>query len=453
MRTLALSTALILAACAQAPQGPQNFKELLKITDTTDDPICSLSLTELRANVSAEALEAAKADAFDTDKIVAAYADDPAAQIRINFRRAALKRRLNAVVQTPELANKYYAEMKPGEMNPKTLKAFHDAYHFWMDRISEQDQHGTPESPEYNLRFCVMNEKRAVLHAASRADILTRVKAGVTLPAPELIENINHETVLETAFSAKMMSKIFTPESVKNLSPLDIGKMRSDQSFMSFDPKTAEAFWSERDEELSAMMEFIEKTDFPSPAEKLKYMTDVDQSVRKFLSEADAKAHFETEAEYDAFRPDIFSRLSKVDKFNTAELQKMLDGRGWFRDDIDGDNAARHAWLIAQHADQNPDFQQDVLTLIEAELDAPGVSKSNYAYLYDRVQIRYADGIDGIKKLQRYATQGRCSGPGTWEPFPFENPDDIDATRANVGLGTLAEYKSRFKNMCTEDQR
>jgi len=81
------------------------------------------------------------------------------------------------------------------------------------------------------------------------------------------------------------------------------------------------------------------------------------------------------------------------------------------------------------------------------------VSKSNYAYLYDRVQIRYADGIDGIKKLQRYATQGRCSGPGTWEPFPFENPDDIDATRANVGLGTLAEYKSRFKNMCTEDQR
>ena len=137
--------------------------------------------------------------------------------------------------------------MKPGETNPKTLKAFHDAYHFWMDRISEQDQHGTPESPEYNLRFCVMNEKRAVLHAASRADILTRVKAGVTLPAPELIENINHETVLETAFSAKMMSKIFTPESVKNLSPLDIGKMRSDQSFMSFDPKTAEAFWSERD--------------------------------------------------------------------------------------------------------------------------------------------------------------------------------------------------------------
>lgn len=36
---------------------------------------------------------------------------------------------------------------------------------------------------------------------------------------------------------------------------------------------------------------------------------------------------------------------------------------------------------------------------------------------------------------------------------PFENPDKIDATRAEVGLGTLAEYKSHFINMCTEDQR
>jgi len=322
-----------------------------------------------------------------------------------------------------------------------------------MDRISEQDNHGSGDSPEYNLRFCVMNEKRAALHAASRADILSRVEAGVTLPAPDLIENINHENTFNDGFSAKMMSKLFTSENVKNLTPLDIGKMRSDQSFLPFDPKNAEDFWAARDEELSAVMTFIETHEFASPAEKLNIMTDIDQSVRKFLSDSDAKAHFETDIEYEAFKPEIFSRMFKVDSFNTAELQKMLEGRGWFRDDIDGDGAANDAWLIAQHADQNPDFQQQALSLIEAELDAPGVSKSNYAYLYDRVQIRFSDGLDGTKKLQRYATQGRCTGPGTWEPFPIENPEDIDTVRASVGLGTLAEYKAVFINICVEDQR
>lgn len=400
-----------------------------------------------------DALEAAKSDAFDSNKIAADHADDPVAQIRINFRRSALRRRFNAVVETPDLANYYYAEMLVGDTNPQTLKEYHDAYHFFMDRIAEQDAHGSTDSAEYNLRFCVMNEKRAALHAASRADIISRVAAGVSLPAPELIENINHEKTFNDGFSTKIMAEIFTPENVKNLSSLDIGKMRSDQSFLPFDPKTAEAFWLARDNEIESMIDFIETHEFSTPAEKLKYMTDIDQSVRKFLVESDAKAHFQTEVEYAAFRPEIFSRMFKVDAFNTVELQKMLEGRGWFRDDLDGDNAARNAWLIAQHADQNPDFQQKALTLIEAELDAPGVSKSNYAYLYDRVQIRFSDGVDGIKKLQRYATQGRCSGPGTWEPFPVEHPDKIDSIRAEVGLGTLAEYKTRFKTMCTEDQR
>lgn len=131
----------------------------------------------------------------------------------------------------------------------------------------------------------------------------------------------------------------------------------------------------------------------------------------------------------------------------------MLDGRGWFRDDKDGQGAANDAWLIAQHADRNPDFQEKALKLIEAELEAPGVSKSNYAYLYDRVQMRFMNGDNLEKRLQRYGTQGRCTGPGTWEPFPVEEPDRIDKVRAEVGLGTIEAYKSRFKNICTEDQR
>jgi hypothetical protein len=218
------------------------------------------------------------------------------------------------------------------------------------------------------------------------------------------------------------------------------------------DPKTAEAFWAARDKEIDAYLNYLSSYEFSAAADKLSKMTDIDQSLRKMFSDPKAVTHFENAKEFDNFKTGIGSRVFKVDNFNTAELKSMLKNRGWFRDDVDGPGAGSSAWLIAQHADRNPEFQQDVLTLIEAELGAPGVSKSNYAYLYDRVQMRFTDGdLEG--RVQRYGTQGRCTGPGTWEPLPVEEPARIDEVRAEVGLGTIAEYKARFKNICTEDQR
>ena len=182
-------------------------------------------------------------------------------------------------------------------------------------------------------------------------------------------------------------------------------------------------------------------------------MTNIDQSLRKLWSSPDAQSHFDNPGELEEFKAGISSRIVTVDEFNTSELEKMLQGRGWFRDDLDGEGAAHKAWLIAQHADRNPEFQIKALALIEAEFGSPGVSKSNYAYLYDRVQMRFTDGLDASKRIQRYGTQGRCIGKGLWEPFPVEDPERIDEVRADVGLGTMAEYKSRFKTLCHEDQR
>ena len=458
MKKALLVCLIFSASCTDVstPQNLKNFQDLLQITDTTNTPICNLPLTDLRANLTVDEIEAAKIAAFDYQPLVEKYADDPAQQIRVIFRRAALKRRLNVVEDRPDLAQKYYDDLSAYETTPSTLYDFHEAYHYWMERIDEQGDYGEANLAEYNLRFCVMNEKRAELHAASRKDILARVKRGVSLPAAELIENINHETTFENEFSSKLLSEIFTDEAIAALTPLERAQLRGDQAFLPTDPKTEELFWDHRNRELSAMIAYIGSHEYATPADKLGDMTDIDQSMRKVWQEAESAAHFENPDQHRAFRENIGKRMGdsvvNVDEFNTAELQNMLKGRGWFRDDIDGQGAAHDAWLIAQHADRNPNFQQEALKLIEAELGAPGVSKSNYAYLYDRVQMRFGD-RDNAQALQRYATQGRCTGPGTWEPLPFENPDKIDATRAEVGLGSLAEYKARFKTLCTEDQR
>ena len=453
MKKLALSACVVLAACQPAAEHPQSFDDLLKITDTTDTPICTLQLDQFRSAITLDELEVAKVDAFDLEKVGAKYADDPAIQIKVLFRRAALRRRLNVEAYNPALAQDFYQTFNSNDAPPASLKDFHDGYHYWMDRIGEQSQYGDQDSAAFNLRFCVMNEKRAELHAASRADILSRIEQGVVLPARELIENINHEAPFPDGFTANILAEIFTEEAINKLTPLARAQMRGDKSFLPTDPKTSKLFWEKRDEEISAIIAFIETHAFSTAADKLGYMTDIDQSLRKMIHEIEAKAHFDNLEEYEVFKKGIWGQIRKIDTFNTVELQKMLEGRGWFRDDADGQGAAHDAWLIAQHADLNPDFQKEALILIEAELDAPGVSKSNYAYLYDRVQIRYRDGVQMPKPLQRYATQGRCTGPGTWEPFPFEDPDQIDVVRAKVGLGTLAEYKSNFKTICTQDQR
>ena len=443
----------IVCACQPTSQEPRDFDDLLTLTDTTEEQICSLPLTEFAKHLTPKEIEIAKTNAFNLETVIDDYADDPISQIRVLFRRAALKRRLNVNAPVSEFADEFYKTLETNEGTPITLTGFHDEMHYWMDRIAEQSEYGSQDSQAYSIRFCVINEKRAELHAASRKDIIERVKLGVKLPAPELIENINHETSFSDGFAAEMLAKVFTEENAKQLTSLARAKMRSDQSILPFDPLTAELFWEERDEEISAILEFIGAHNFSAPSEKLEYMTDIDQSLRKLWSDKRAEKHFETTEEFESFKEGISKRVIKVDEFNTTELQKMLLGRGWFRDDLDGSGAAHNAWLIAQHADRNPDFQIKALELIETDLDSPGVSKSNYAYLYDRIQMRFEASTNIPKRLQRYGTQGRCTGPGTWEPFPVESPERIDDIRAEVGLETMTQYKSRFKNICKEDQR
>lgn len=445
-------TSLILTACQPLGDAPQTFADLLKITDHSAEKICTLPLTDVRRTLSEDAIEKAKSDAFDYSAVIAEYADDPAAQIRTIFRRAALKRRLNVEGDNAALAQEFYDSFETASVMPTTLKGFHDRLHYWMERISEQGDYGTADSAALNMRFCVMNEMRADIHAASRKDILARIKSGVTLPAPDLIENINHETSFDDGFTQSMLARIYIPENAAKLSPFQRAEMRGRQAVLPFDPKTADAFWAARDEEIAAIIKHLQTHEYDVAADKLEVMTDIDQSLRMMWAGTTLAPHFPDAAEYEKAVAGISERVMKVDEFNTTELEKMLDGRGWFRDDKDGSGAASNAWLIAQHADQNPAFQQRALKLIEAELDAPGVSKRNYAYLYDRVQSAF--GSDGkARRKQRYATQGRCTGPGTWEPLPVEDLENIDAIRAKVGLGTLAEYKSRFKDMCKKDER
>ena len=133
------------------------------------------------------------------------------------------------------------------------------------------------------------------------------------------------------------------------------------------------------------------------------------------------------------------ARLCGVDAANTAWLKAEWRASGWFTTARDGQAASGDAWLLLQHADRDPDFQRAVLLTLARETTPQG--RINYAYLSDRVAAN-------AHQPQTFGTQGRCVGPGEWEPNPVTAPEGLETRRAEVGLGSIAEYKAQFKTIC-----
>ncbi|RZJ05083.1 MAG: hypothetical protein EON89_05405 [Brevundimonas sp.] len=135
--------------------------------------------------------------------------------------------------------------------------------------------------------------------------------------------------------------------------------------------------------------------------------------------------------------------MCETDGANTAWLKADIAANGWFLLSTTGETASRAAWLMAQHADRDPAFQKEVLALLEPLVATGETSASNYAYLWDRVAT-------GEHRPQRYGTQGKCAAKGVWAPQELENPDQVDVLRAQVDIGTLAEYASHMHQYCAD---
>lgn len=135
--------------------------------------------------------------------------------------------------------------------------------------------------------------------------------------------------------------------------------------------------------------------------------------------------------------------ICEIDASNTAWLKSEVAADGWFRSSVEGERASRAAWLIAQHADNEPSFQNEVLRLLAPLVEAGEANAANYAYLYDRV-------ASGSNRPQRYGTQGRCTARDVWTPNDLEDPDRVEALRDEVGIGSLAEYQARMHRYCAD---
>lgn len=122
---------------------------------------------------------------------------------------------------------------------------------------------------------------------------------------------------------------------------------------------------------------------------------------------------------------------------NSDWLKTVLARIGWFDISRYGAEASQAAWLIVQHSDHDPTWQQQVLADLAPRVARGDMQRSYYAYLADRVAVNAG-------RPQSYGTQGRCRGPGDLELRPVADRENLDRRRAEMGLGSLAEYTVRF---------
>lgn len=176
---------------------------------------------------------------------------------------------------------------------------------------------------------------------------------------------------------------------------------------------------------------------------KLAHMVEVDQYMRNYSNTP--FEHQYSEPEKQCFAKEFGIRWALVDSKNTADLKDLLKIYEWFKISEFDAQTDQNAWLLVQHADADPDFQKSVLTIL-TKLYPKETSGRNYAYLYDRVAASWND--PKKQTPQRYGTQGMCKGPSQWEPIPIEDPTNLDKRRAEVGLGTEAEYMEQVKTLC-----
>ena len=137
--------------------------------------------------------------------------------------------------------------------------------------------------------------------------------------------------------------------------------------------------------------------------------------------------------------------MREADAENLPWLKGVVDEHGWPGASMVGTDGAHAAWLLAQHADADSAFQRQCLDLLTAAVEAGEATKSQLAYLTDRVLL--AEG-----KPQLYGTQVTRKD-GQVVPLDLHDPGGLDERRATAGLEPFAEYARRFDHPPRQDSR
>jgi hypothetical protein len=128
-----------------------------------------------------------------------------------------------------------------------------------------------------------------------------------------------------------------------------------------------------------------------------------------------------------------------LDRERAERLKKIVNQMGWPTRSKVGDEAAKSAWILVQHADHDTEFQKHCLELMKQEAEGE-VGKEDIAFLEDRVR-------SNMGQPTLYGTQFDYDENGVFKELPIENPVGLDERRRQMGLGPFEDYKREILEM------
>lgn len=173
----------------------------------------------------------------------------------------------------------------------------------------------------------------------------------------------------------------------------------------------------------------------------LAALVEIDQALRHAASVCKGARG---SAEWQECAKPYFQPTYQADQRSVAYIAALTGKIGWPDAVTWGLDTQDKAWLLAQHADNDKAKQAEFLTRMKAAFEAGTVPGKRYAYLVDRQAL--AQG-----KAQIYGTQLICTGTApdvTAQPQPLDNPEHVDARRAEAGLGPLKNYLDYASRKC-----
>ncbi len=178
----------------------------------------------------------------------------------------------------------------------------------------------------------------------------------------------------------------------------------------------------------------------PALAARLLELMETDQAARGALIDAmqEAQASDDGSFQLGAEHLPLVLAMQAADAASTAFLHELVDTGDWPTRDQVGSEAAHAAWLLAQHADADPDLQTRVLELMEPLVATGQADGGDLAYLTDRVRTARGE-------PQLYGTQFAADADGVQRPQPIEDIERVDERRATVGLPPLTEYALQLR--------
>ncbi|MEZ5465573.1 MAG: DUF6624 domain-containing protein [Lysobacteraceae bacterium] len=153
----------------------------------------------------------------------------------------------------------------------------------------------------------------------------------------------------------------------------------------------------------------------------------VDQAARKALATAPKSK-------------EALDSALQIDADNTAFMRAMLEKCGWPMKSVVGEDAAKAAWRLTQHADMDPEYQVLAARQLKSAVLREEAEPWDLAVLMDRNR-RLND------LPQTYGMQYFSAVEGVIEFYSIVSPAQLDSRRKEIGLPSFFCWTSQISKM------